>query len=408
MEKNYLKLVIVGHVDHGKSTLIGRLLYDTNTIPSEKIDEIKSFCDALGKEIEFGYIMDHLQEEREQGITIDTAQIWFNTDNRNYVIIDAPGHREFVKNMITGASQAEAAILIVDAVEGVQEQTKRHSYILSMLGLTQVIVVINKMDLVSYDKTRFESLKEDIQKFLSDFSIQPSCIIPISAKYGDGIVQSSNLMPWYQGNTLLDSLDTLKETIIPSEAPLRFAVQDVYNVTKRIVVGRIESGKITVGDEILILPSGEKTEVSSIEEFQKNPDTAETGKSIGLTTSDKLFIERGNIICDLKNPPLVSDTISARIFWLDTIPYQKGDRIMFRCTTQEIPCIIESIGKVFNSSNLELIGENYSKIGNREVAEVTIKTEKPVIVEEFTKMQEFGRFVLAHKDICAGGIITGS
>jgi sulfate adenylyltransferase large subunit len=406
MNNENLKFVIVGHVDHGKSTLIGRLLYDTNSLPEGKIEEIKQLCESLGKDIEFGYIMDHLEEERDQGITIDTAQTFFSTQKRDYVIIDAPGHVEFVKNMISGASQAEAAVLIVDAQEGVKEQTKRHSYILGMLGLSQVIVVINKMDLVDYDQKRFEIVKKDLLAFLSNINIKPSYIIPISAKNGDFIANKSGNMDWYHGLTLLGALDTFKTKDNANEKPLRFVVQDVYSFDKRIIAGRVESGIIKKGDRIKVLPSGEETQVKSVEEYLKNVTQAESGKSIGITTEDKLFIDRGNVIVNSSDLPAVTSRIKANVFWMDRIPFKKGESLRFRCATQDVNCEIEKIIKVINSSTLELIAEDASEIKNREVANIIIRTDKPVVVENFNKMEELGRFVLGREDTCAGGIIT--
>lgn len=406
MNNENLKFVIGGHVDHGKSTLIGRLLYDTNSLPEGKIEEIKLLCDSLGKDMEFGYVMDHLEEERDQGITIDTAQIFFSTRKRDYVIIDAPGHVEFLKNMISGASQAEAAILIVDAEEGVKEQTKRHAYILGMLGLSQVIVVINKMDLVDYDRTRFESVKIELLEFLSNINIKPSYVIPISAKKGDFIANKTENFDWYQGPTLLEALDTFKIKESANKKPLRFVVQDVYSFDKRIIAGRIESGIIRKGDKIKVLPSGEETKVKSVEEYLKNVLEAEAGKSIGITTEDKLFIDRGNVIVSGTDLPAVTNRIKANIFWMDKIPFKKGESLRFRCSTQDVNCEIEKINTVINSSSLELIAEDSKEIKNREVANIIIRTDKPVVVENFNKMEELGRFVLGREDTCAGGIIT--
>jgi sulfate adenylyltransferase large subunit len=406
MNNENLKFVIVGHVDHGKSTLIGRLLYDTNSLPEGKIEEIKQLCDSLGKDIEFGYVMDHLEEERDQGITIDTAQTFFSTKKRDYVIIDAPGHVEFVKNMISGASQAEAAILLVDAQEGVKEQTKRHAYILGMLGLSQVIVVINKMDLADYDQIRFEIVKKELLEFLSNINIKPSYVIPISAKNGDFIANKTGNFDWYQGPTLLEALDTFKIKENANKKPLRFVVQDVYSFDKRIIAGRVESGIIRKGDKIKVLPSGEETRVKSVEEYLKNVIEAEAGKSIGITTEDKLFIDRGNVIVSGIDLPAVTNRIKANIFWMDKTSFKKGESLRFRCATQEVNCEIEKINSVINSSSLELISEDSSEIKNREVANIIIRTDKPVVVENFNKMEELGRFVLGREDTCAGGIIT--
>lgn len=407
-EKQYLKLVITGHVDHGKSTLIGRLLYDTKCIPEDKVQEVKQVCESLGREMEFGFITDHFQEEREQGITIDTTQIFFKTPKREYVIIDAPGHKEFLKNMITGASQAEAAILIVDANEGVQEQTKRHAYILSMLGIKQVIVAINKMDLVNYKLARFNQVVTDLKKFLSSINLTPTYLIPISANKGDNIAKPSDKMKWYNGPVILQALDNFQPLANKKNEVLRFPVQDIYKVNdKRVLVGRIESGTLKTGDKILLLPSNNESEITSIEEFNNpNKQEAKAGESIGITIKDDPFIERGEVICKKEEAPQVSDTIKANVFWMSKLGYQKGQKIIFRSVTQEASGTIASINKRVNSSTLETLEKNATNINNTEVGEVTIKLDKPLVIDAFSNVQETGRFVLADQyDTVAGGII---
>ncbi|MBD3247557.1 adenylyl-sulfate kinase [Candidatus Pacearchaeota archaeon] len=407
MKDENLKFVIVGHVDHGKSTLIGRLFYDTDSLPEGKIEEIKEICDSLGKDMEFGYVMDHLQEERSQGITIDTAHTFFKTKKREYTIIDAPGHVEFVKNMITGASQAEAAILIVDAEEGIQEQTRRHAYILSMIGLNQVIAVINKMDLVDYKEERFKEVKENLLKFLEEINIEPTYVIPISSKEGDNIANKSKNMDWYNDITVLEALDTFETKLPQVNKALRFPVQDVYKWNKRFIAGRIEAGAIKPGENIEILPSGEKTKVKTVEEYKKELEKAEAGKSIGITTEDKVFVDRGDVIVrEGEEKPEITDKINAHIFWLDKEPMKKGERLLFKCATQEVMCEIEKFDKIVDSSTLKVLKEDADEIQNREVGNVIIKTEKPIVVEDFNNMQELGRFVLERNDTCAGGIIV--
>ncbi len=406
MNQDNFKFVIVGHIDHGKSTLIGRLLFDTNSLPEGKIEEIKAICTSLGKDLEFGYVMDNLEEERDQNITIDTAQIFFRTKKREYTIIDAPGHVEFVKNMITGASQAEAAILIVDADEGVQEQTRRHSYILSMLGLKQVIVVMNKMDLTNYNEERFHNVKEELIKFLDSINIKPTYIIPISAKQGDFVAKKTENMPWYNGLTVLEALDTFEANESNNKKPLRFCVQDVYKWDKRIIAGRVESGILKKDSEVTILPSNEKTIIESVEEFLKQDiNEAESGKSTGIVTKDKVFVDRGNIICEPNNLPTVTNQFKAHIFWMSKEPLKKGERVFLKCSTQNTICEIKDFVRILNSSTLE-VKQNNKQIENREVADVIIKTDKPIVVENFNKVEELGRFVLERLNTCAGGIIT--
>jgi len=404
-----LNFVIVGHVDHGKSTLIGRLLYDTDSLPPDKMEEIrKASKEQQTGRTEFAYLLDHLEEERKQGITIDTTQVFFKTNKRRYVIIDAPGHVEFVKNMITGASQAEAAVLIVDANEGVKEQTKRHSYMLSLLGLKQVVVVLNKMDLVEFSEERFNSVRGEVQAWLETIGIEPTLYIPISAINGDNIVGKSEKMSWYAGSTFLESLDTLENKLPAEDKSLLFPIQDVYKVDdKRINVGRIEAGAIKNGDEIKIVQSGEVTKVKNVEKFLTETDSAIASECIGMTTEDSVFLDRGNVVCLCDDKPVSTDSVRASIFWMTKKSFSKNEKLTLRCATQETGCKIESINKRINSSTLEVIEENSDEIKNLEVAEVIIKTKKPIVIKDFNDVQEFGRFVLVRdENTCAGGIIT--
>ena len=403
-----LSFVIVGHVDHGKSTLIGRLLYDTDSLPPDKIEEIEKASAGQGKRTEFAYLLDHLEEERKQGITIDTTQIFFKTAKRRYVIIDAPGHVEFVKNMITGASQAEAAVLIIDVTEGVKEQTRRHSYMLSLLGLHQVIVVLNKMDLVDFSQDRFETVKKDALGWLKSINTEPTLFIPISAIEGDNITGKSEKMNWYAGPSFLQSLDTLESRQPPEGKPLLFPIQDIYKIgDKRINVGRVESGIIAKDNKIKILPSGQVTNVNSIEKFPEDTGKAIASECIGITTADSVFLDRGNIVCLPGAEPTLTDSIPANIFWMTKQDFVKDQKLTIRCATQETSCKIDRINKRINSSTLEVIEENAEVIKNLEVAEVIIKTKRKVIIKDFNDVQELGRFVLVQdENICAGGIIT--
>lgn len=408
MQGPALKFVIVGHVDHGKSTLIGRLLYDTDSLPPDKIAEIKQRSEELGRETEFAYLLDHLEEERRQGITIETTQTFFKSPLRQYVIIDAPGHVEFVKNMVTGASQAEAAVLIVDVKEGVKEQTKRHAYILSLLGLKQVVVVLNKMDMVGFERSVFESVKKETAAFLASINIEPLLYIPISAIKGENIAKRSANMPWYSGQTFLEGLDLLKNSALPEDKPLLFPIQDVYKVDdKRISAGRLESGRILKGQEIRVLPGDHVTRIGSIERFPDQCESAEAGSSIGITTQDALFLKRGDVVCAPGKEPLVTDAFKASIFWMSKRDFDKNEKIVIRCATQETTCKIESIAERIDSSSLELIEKDASTLKNLEVGEVIIKTKRPIVISSFNDVQELGRFVLEkNENICAGGIIS--
>ena len=405
--QEFLKFVIVGHIDHGKSTLIGRLLFDTNSLPEGKMEEIKKMSEEMGKEVEFAYVLDALEEEMKQGITIDTTQIWFKTPAREYVIIDAPGHKEFLKNMITGASQAEAAILIVDAEEGVKENTKRHAYILSMLGIKQVIVVINKMDLVDYKEERFNEVKNELEKFLAKLGVKPTYFIPISAKSGDFVTKKTNKMHWYEGITVLEALDTFKNVLPLSNKPLRYAVQDVYKINdKRIFVGRVESGRIKKRQEIRFYPEQNESTIKTIEKFEEEPTEAKARDSIGITLTDSLFVDRGQIGFEKGQEPKMNKKVELTVFWMSKEELKKNELITLQLATQEITVKINEIKRKIDSSTLEMLEENSETLKNTEVGILSVESETPLVYDNFTDIPAMGRFVLVrNKDVMAGGII---
>lgn len=404
--EEYLSFVIVGHIDHGKSTMIGRLLYDTKSLPEEKIEEIKKTCKLLGRPFEFAYVMDHLDEEREKRITIETSQIFFKKGNRNYVIIDAPGHKEFIKNMLTGASQADAALLMVDVHEGIQEQTRRHAYLLNMLGIKNIVVAFNKMDKVDYEKSRFEEVRKELEEFLMKFNLKPAYTVPTSAKEGDNVVEKSERTSWYEGPTIVDALHAFKERESLIEKPLRFPVQDVYEIDgKRIHVGKVESGIMKEGAKLVV--SGNNATVKSVENFGKNTSEAEAGISTGIVFEGNASTERGNVIYPEEDKPEIKDTLKANVFWIGNSPVEKGDELLYKSTTQEAECRIEEIKNRINSSTLEILEKESEKLEGLEAAEVSLKFSKPVAVDNFNKIPPMGRFVLIKEGIVqGGGIVT--
>jgi small GTP-binding protein len=406
IEERALPIVIVGHVDHGKSTLIGRLLYDTDCLPPDKFVEIQKSSEELGKRLEFAFVMDCLEEERSRGITIDTTQTFFKTKKRRYVIIDAPGHKEFLKNMITGSSQAEAALLIIDSFEGVQDQTKRHAYILGMLGLKQVCVLLNKIDLVNYSKDKFFDLKAEVTEFLNKLNVHPTFVLPISAIHGDNVASPSEKLSWFDGPTVLQALDTFHDLKI-EEKPLRFPVQDSYRVDgKKILVGRIESGHLTKGESLYLLPGKKKVVVETIEKFlETGVKMAHFEESVGICLKGRHLVKRGQVLtADLSST--ISNKIKANIFWMDPVGYRTGETLLFRCVTQEVPCHIEKIHRKFDPASMELIEKNASSIKTAEVADILIQLDKKVVVDPFTEIPEMGRFVLEREGRpVAGGII---
>jgi sulfate adenylyltransferase subunit 1 len=406
LEERALPIVIVGHVDHGKSTLIGRLLYDTGCLPPDKYAEIQKSSEILGKRVEFAFVMDCLEEERSRGITIDTTQTFFKTSRRRYVIIDAPGHKEFLKNMITGSSQAEAALLIIDSFEGIRDQTKRHAYILGMLGLKQICVLLNKIDLVDYSKDKFEALKEESTDFLGRLNIRPTFILPISAIHGDNVATPSERISWFDGSTVLEALDTFEELKV-EEKPLRFPIQDIYRMDgQRMIVGRVEAGCLVRGENLFLLPEKKSVTVDRIEKFlSENVRAANFEESVGIRLKGKPRVRRGQLLAaDLSST--ISDKIKANIFWMDSTGYRTGENLLFRCVTQEIPCRIEKINRKFDPASMELTEEDASSMNGTEVAEILIRLDKKAVVDPFNEIPEMGRFVLERGGRpVAGGII---
>ncbi|MDN5317804.1 MAG: hypothetical protein PWR08_1929 [Thermoanaerobacterium sp.] len=406
-----LKIVVVGHVDHGKSTVIGRLLYDTKSLPEGAIEKVKRISKETGKPFEYAYLLDAFEEEQKQGITIDTTQIQFHTKKRDYVIIDAPGHVEFLKNMISGAANAEAALLVIDANEGVREQSKRHGYILSLLGIKKVYVLVNKMDLIDYSEEKFLDVKSDMDTFLKSINVFPQKYIPVSAFYGENIALRSKKMSWYKGDTVLDALDIFEKDKEIIDKPLRLPIQDVYKFdNRRIIAGRIESGVLNVGDEIVIYPSKRTSKIKSIEYWQEKDKTTkvEAGMSVGITLFDEFFYKRGEFITRKDDEaPLVGDTFKANIFWMGEKRLIINKRYKLKLVTQETECEIASINKVIDASTL-LSNDNAKEVNTNEVAEVVIKTKDKICFDEFRNNHVTGRFVIVDGyDISGGGIING-
>ncbi len=405
MEERSLHLVIVGHVDHGKSTLVGRLLFDTGSLAPEKLADIKRTCESMGKDMDFAYVMDNLEEERTKGITIDIAHTFFMTQKRRYVIIDAPGHKEFLKNMISGTSQAEAALLLVDISRGIQEQTLRHCYILSLLGIKQVVVLVNKMDLADYSESSFKDVEARIGSVLAGLDIKPAYIIPLSASKGENVAKRSEKLDWYAGLTVLEALDSFT-TLRIEDKGLRFPVQDCYSFDGQdIAVGRVEAGSLKKGQEVYILPQKTKTKVAGIMKFpDEDIKEAPVGDCVGIL-AEGVKLERGQILSDdLRSD--ITDKIRANIFWMVDKDYKLGIPVTFKCATQEARGRIEKIYKRFDPALVEIVENDSSIIKPAEIAEVEIKLDSPVVVDKFSDIPELGRFVLEHAGYpVAGGII---
>jgi sulfate adenylyltransferase large subunit/phosphoadenylyl-sulfate reductase (thioredoxin) len=402
-----VRIVIVGHVDHGKSTLIGRLLAETGSLPDGKLDELKAVSARRGMPFELSFLLDALQTERDQGITIDTSQVRFRTPSRDFVLIDAPGHAEFLRNMITGASQADAALLIVDAAEGVQEQTRRHGYLLHLLGVRQVVVVINKMDRVSYDDARFRELDAEISAHLEGFGVKPAAVIPISARHGDGVVARTAAIEWYSGPTIIEALDRFAPAEPASALPLRLPVQAVYKFDdRRIIAGRIESGSLAIGDEIVVAPSGKRARVRSIEAWPVaqaagTAAAASAGRSVGITIGRDLFIARGDVIAPAVAGAPSARKITARIFWLDDDPLAAGAALTVRIGPAEARGTVTAVMNSVDPG--EVTPTQGAAIGQNHVGEVEIALAAPLAVDLYEANPRTGRIVLEHGGRIAGG-----
>lgn len=402
-------IVIVGHIDHGKSTLIGRMLHDTDSLPTGKVEELQASCDRRNAPFEWSFVLDALQLERDQAITVDSTQIWFHTETRRYVIIDAPGHREFLRNMVTGAASANAGVIVIDAEQGVSEQTRRHAYLLHLIGIPQVVVAINKMDLVDYSEERFQAVETEMKAYLKEIGLEAQVMIPVAAMHGDNLGRRSTNMPWYSGPTVIDALDAFPRAVAPTERPFRMPVQDVYRQDgRRLIVGRVESGQLDLGSKVTVWPTGRSADVISIEQWAAAEDakTIQAGESVALTLNDELFIERGHILTLPTAGPRSSNALSVRLFWLSRDPLRQGESLTLKLATAEYDVTIDSIDTVIDVSDLSR--HRGSEVPQNGVAEVTLRSRSTITYDLFHDVPALGRAVLLDGyDVVGGCIIEG-
>ncbi len=403
-----LRVALAGHVDHGKSTLVGRLVHDTGSLPEGKLEAIRASSAKRGMPFEWAFLLDAFQAERDQGITIDTTQVWLKTKKRTYTLVDAPGHKEFLRNMVTGAAAADGALLVVDAKEGVREQSRRHAYLLGLLGLTQIVVAVNKMDLVGYEQARFAEVARDIESYLASLGVAPKAVIPVSGREGDNIAERSKATPWYHGPTLVEAIDGFQPQPSPVDQALRFPIQDVYKFDeRRILAGRIESGRLKVGDTIAFSPGGRKAKVASIEAWPEDakPKEAEAGRSIGITLDDQIFVERGQIGHHEESGPAETNSLRARIVWLGRQPLVRGKRYKLKLATAEHPVEVQTIERVIDTA--DLASRPADAVGAGEIAEVVLRARATLAVDDARTMARTGRFVLVDGyDVAGGGTVS--
>ncbi len=407
-----MNIVIVGHVDHGKSTVIGRLLADTGTLPMGKLESVKENCRKNSKPFEYAFLLDALKDEQSQGITIDMARCFFKTAARDYIIIDAPGHIEFLKNMITGASRAESALLVIDVDEGIKENSKRHGQMVSMLGVKQVTVLVNKMDLVDFSEEVFEKLKSDYSEFLAQIKVKPVSFIPVSAREGDNIATLSERMPWYTGATVLQQLDGFKSDKQLQDKPFRFPVQDIYKFTRRnddrrIVAGNVAAGSVSVGDEVLFLPSGKQSAIQSVESFNTaSKQTAVTGEALGFTLTTQIYIRPGELMVKPSEPlPEVGTRFRVNIFWVGRAPMIMQKEYKLKIGSARASVKLAEICNTLDASDLSY-SKNKHQLDCRDVGECILETSRPIAFDPAAASEATGRFVIVDNyEIAGGGIV---
>jgi bifunctional enzyme CysN/CysC len=407
-----MNIVIVGHVDHGKSTVIGRLLADTHSLPEGKLESVRAQCELNSKPFEYAFLLDALKDEQAQGITIDAARVFFKSSLRPYLILDAPGHIEFLKNMITGAARAEAALLVIDAAEGVQENSRRHGYMVSLLGIKQLAVVVNKMDLVNWDQAVFDRIRREYGAFLDQIGIRPSAFIPVSGRGGDNIADRSAHLGWYTGPTVLDALDQFHSEPSEVHRPFRMPVQDVYKFTKqgddrRIVSGTIDAGAVKVGDPVIFYPSGKKSRVKTIEVFNRPPTTrAEAGYAVGFTLAEQIYITRGEVATlETERRPQVTTRLRVSLFWLGRDPMVKRKEYLLKLGTARVTARVEEVLRVLDASTLGTADQRIA-IQRHEVAECVLKLDRAIACDLAEDVPATSRFVIVDDfEIRGGGIV---
>jgi len=417
--RTQMNIVIAGHVDHGKSTIIGRLLADTDSLPEGKLEFVKKQCELNARPFEYAFLLDALKDEQSQGITIDSARVFFKSEKRDYIIIDAPGHIEFLKNMVSGAARAEAALLVIDAKEGVRENSRRHGYMLSMLGIKQIAVLVNKMNLVQYSQTTFENIVQEYTKFLKEIGVVAKTFIPVSGREGDEIAQLTDNISWYNGDTVLQVLDDFEKEKPDIAKPFRMPVQDVYKFTnmgdnRRIIAGTVEAGTLKVGDEVVFYPSGKKSKVKTIEYFTDNQSSnhpitqsISVGDASGFTLEEQIYVTRGEIATKGGEPkPEVGKKIKANLFWLGRKPFLMEKDYFLKLGTAKVGCKLVEINKVLNASSLDA-NEKQNFVGRHEVAEVTLQLNRAIAFDKAENATTTSRFVIVDEyEIAGGGIIT--
>ena len=399
-------IVFLGHVDHGKSTLVGRLLFDTGKVPADRVAFVRRRSTEQGRGFEFAYLLDGLAEEQEQGITIDFTQVQFLHEDTRYLIADAPGHREFLKNMLSGASRADAAFLLVDASEGVREQSRRHSLILSMLGIRQLSVVINKMDLVNWQEDIYLGIKTELEEFFAEHGLSAASYIAAASAGGDNVVRRSAAMPWYTGPTVLEQMSAFAAPVQEGDQ-FRLGVQDVYRVgRKRLAAGMLESGSLRSGQRIRVYPT---LESATVIQLHKWPDTlveeAQAGECIAVELDAPLFFERGMVMAGESDGPAIVRRFRCRIVWLGKNPFIVGKRYKIKLGYQEVGVAVEALTQVVDMGDLCENQRDHLSAGA--IGEAVLCADTPIVMDSFAQIPATGRLVLIDGyQVAGGGIVV--
>lgn len=399
-EQTRLRLVVGGHVDHGKSTVIGRLLADTGSLPEERLAQVRARCRRTGIPFEYAFLLDALRDEQRQGITIETARIFFETATRSYLLFDAPGHVEFLRNMVTGTAQADVALLVLDAGEGLRENSFRHGFLMSLLGVRQLAVLVNKMDLVGFERDVFEGLATEIRKFFGTLGVRVTATIPVSGREGSNVVHRDPRMAWYEGPTVAEQLDRFTEGTRAETGPFRMPVQDVYRFPhggdrRRIVAGTIESGILRSGDEVVFHPSGKRSRVLTLEAFRReHREVATAGEAAGFTLAEQVYVPRGEIAArGGEPPPAVAARFSARIFWLGPTPLAFGKEYLLKLGTSRSLVQMDRLLRVVDASTL-MVDQGKSHVDRHEVADVILVADRPIAWDPPEVCLATSRFVM--------------
>ena len=399
-----LSICLAGHVDHGKSSLLGRLLHELDLLPDGKVAMLAAASERRGVPIEWSFVLDAFQLERDQAITLDTTRVRVRTPRRELLVIDAPGHRELIRNLVTGAADTQAALLVVDAKTGAQAQTRRHLALLRLLGVRNVVAVVNKMDLADWREDRFVAVRDTLGEAIGRLGLTAQAIVPASAREGANLTVRSASMPWWSGPTLVEALEALPaaEATRATGGPLRLSVQDVYRFDdRRIVAGRLDAGTLSAGDTVLLLPSGREVGIAAIEGWPRAPARAGAGDNVSLVLDEPLVVERGHMLCDPDAPPKVTSVFDADLFWLGDGAIAPGRRLDVRIGCREVPGRIAAVHHGWDNESLAVIASN--EIGEGDVGRVTIRCDAPVAVDDATTLRATGRFVLAEAGVIVGG-----